>query len=270
VSIAGAAAVAWGLLLVLSTIVWLASLRARDASIADIWWGPALAVTAWTYVAILDQRAPRALLAAVLVTAWGLRLAVHIHARHRGEDPRYRAMRASAGEAFWWKSLFVVFWLQASIAWFVAMPLLMIARTPEPPAITVTDVAGVIVFCAGFAIEALADGQLRRFRLNPANRGRVLDTGLWRYSRHPNYFGDALAWWGIFLVAASTPLGWTVVASPALMTFLLVRVSGVALLERSLTDSKPGYAGYVRRTSAFIPWRRRATQVSSESATHGD
>ncbi len=124
----------------------------------------------------------------------------------------------------------------------------------RPPAVTATDVAGLALFGAGFAFEAAADAQLRRFKASPGHRGKVLDTGLWRYTRHPNYFGDALLWWGLYLMAASARGGWRTLASPALMTFLLLRVSGVTLLERGLRSSKPAYADYAARTSAFLPW----------------
>jgi steroid 5-alpha reductase family enzyme len=120
--------------------------------------------------------------------------------------------------------------------------------------VTLTDAAGLVLFAVGFAFEAVGDHQLTRFRSTAANRGRVLDTGLWRYTRHPNYFGDAVLWWGVFLLAAAAPGAWLTVLSPTVMTFLLLRVSGVVLLERGLRASKPGYDAYARRTSAFFPW----------------
>jgi steroid 5-alpha reductase family enzyme len=130
--------------------------------------------------------------------------------------------------------------------------------------VTAADVAGVLLFAIGFAFETIGDYQLERFKSRPANRGRVLDTGLWRYTRHPNYFGDALLWWGVYLIAASAPGGWLTLASPLLMTFLLLRVSGVTLLERGLVESKPGYADYIARTSSFIPWPPRARHVAQK------
>lgn len=254
-----------GLLLVIATLAWLLSLRLRDASIADIGWGPALAVLAWSYGALYRPPSARAALAAALVTAWAVRLAAHIFSRHAGEDFRYRAMRQRYGPTFWWKSLFVVFWLQAGLAWLVSFPLHALAANPGPERVTASDVIGGAVFAAGLAIEAIADAQLRRFRRDPRNRGGVLDTGLWRYTRHPNYFGDALVWWGVYLLALAAPGGWKTAASPALMTWLLVRVSGVAMLEPALTASRPGYAEYVARTSAFVPWRPRRTGAARDS-----
>jgi steroid 5-alpha reductase family enzyme len=239
------------------TLVWALSVRLRDASIVDICWGPGFVLLAWLYAAIFHAFTPRPVLVGVLVTLWGVRLAVHIFRRHRGEDPRYAAMRAARGPAFWWRSLLVVFWLQAVILWFVALPLLVTAAAPGPPAVTITDVLGVVLFATGFAFEAIGDAQLARFRSDVSNRGTVLDTGLWRYTRHPNYFGDALLWWGVYLIALSAPGGWITIASPLVMTLLLLRVSGVTLLERGLSASKPGYAEYVARTSAFVPWMPR-------------
>jgi steroid 5-alpha reductase family enzyme len=239
------------------TLVWVLSVRLRDASIVDICWGPGFVLLAWLYAALFDAFTPRPVLVGVLVTLWGVRLAVHIFRRHRGEDPRYAAMRAARGPAFWWRSLLVVFWLQAVILWFVALPLLVTAAAPGPPAVTITDVLGVVLFATGFAFEAIGDAQLARFRSDVSNRGTVLDTGLWRYTRHPNYFGDALLWWGVYLIALSAPGGWITIASPLVMTLLLLRVSGVTLLERGLSASKPGYAEYVARTSAFVPWMPR-------------
>ena len=251
-----------GLVVILAmlTVVWAISVRLRDASIVDICWGPGFALLAWFYCSRFEASGWRPLLAAVLVTVWGARLATHIFRRHRGEDPRYQSMRAAHGNSFWWRSLFLVFWLQAVILWFVGLPLLVVAGVPGPPGAAWTDVAGVLLFVVGLAFEAIGDAQLRRFRSDPANLGRVLDTGLWRFTRHPNYFGDAVLWWGLFLLAASTPAGRLTAASPLLMTLLLLRVSGVTLLERNLAASKPGYADYVKRTSAFVPWFPRRRQ----------
>ncbi len=163
-------------------------------------------------------------------------------------------MRARAGAAFWWRSLFTVFWLQGAILWFVALPLLAAITATEPDVLTWVDGLGLVVFAVGFGFEVVGDHQLARFKANPASRGQVLDRGLWRYTRHPNYFGDATMWWGLYGVAAATPGGWLTALSPVLMTFLLLRVSGVTLLEEGLKASKPGYQAYVSRTSAFVPW----------------
>jgi steroid 5-alpha reductase family enzyme len=263
-----AAAAGLVVLLAASTLVWAASVRRHDASIADIAWGPGFALVGWLYCIRLDGVEWRRLLLAALITAWGLRLAVHIHRRHRGkgEDPRYGAMRRGHGDAFWWRSLIIVFWLQAALVWFVSLPIFAVARSAGPPGLTVADVAGLLLFMVGFAFESVADLQLERFKARPSNRGRVLDTGLWRYSRHPNYFGDALLWWGVYVIATSVPGGWLTVASPLVMTALLLRVSGVSLLEPSLKASKPGYQDYIERTPAFVPWFPRPKKPSGGTA----
>ena len=240
-----------------STLVWAVSVRRRDASLADIWWGPGFVALAWLYYALFDSAGVRPTTVALLVTAWGTRLAAHIAGRHDGEDPRYRAMRDARGSGFWWQSLFTVSWLQAALLWFVALPLLFSARGSGPARVQPSDAIGLGLFALGFSFETIGDWQLARFTRNPANRGRVLDSGLWRDTRHPNYFGDATLWWGLFLLTVATPGGWMTIGSPLLMTVLLLRVSGVTLLEPHLTATKPGYADYVRRTSAFIPWPPR-------------
>ncbi|NJD17947.1 MAG: DUF1295 domain-containing protein [Gemmatimonadetes bacterium] len=235
------------------TLLWAVSVRLRDASIADPFWGPGFLLVGLAYLAAHGNSTPRGFIAVALVAAWAARLGFHLLRRNRshGEDPRYAAMRAGHGARFWWVSLGTVFWLQAALLWIVSLPVLAAVVGSAP--LGAWDAAGVAVFLAGFLTEAVADAQLARFRDDPANRGTVLDRGLWRYSRHPNYFGDALLWWGVYFLAVGAGAPWTVVG-PALMTLLLVKVSGVALLERSLVQTRPGYAEYVRRTSAFVPW----------------
>jgi steroid 5-alpha reductase family enzyme len=160
-------------------------------------------------------------------------------------------MRDARGPGFWWISWFSVFLLQALLAWVIAMPLFAAARARTAGSAPWAAL-GALCWIAGFLFEAVGDAQLARFRADAANRGKVMDTGLWRYTRHPNYFGDALLWWGYFGFAAAVGAWWTAIG-PALMTFLLMRVSGVALLEKTLRDTKPAYRDYVRRTSAFLP-----------------
>jgi steroid 5-alpha reductase family enzyme len=251
--------VALSVLLALLALLWLVSLRLSDASIIDPFWGPAFGVLA---LAVAVQ-APRVtsqgavLIAAVIV--WGARLGGYLLWRNhgKGEDPRYVAMRARNGAAWWWRSLFVVFVLQGVIAWGVALPItLALAAAQEAPWLALAP--GLAVFTIGFACEAIADAQLARFKRDPANRGAVMDRGLWRYSRHPNYFGNACLMWGLYLIAVPLGAPWWTALGPLLMTWLLLRVSGVTLLERSLRETKPAYADYVRRTSAFVPWPPRA------------
>lgn len=239
-------------------VLWIASLVLRDASIVDIFWGPGFALIALVAAWVADGSLARRLLLLAMVTAWGLRLGLHLYRRNwgHGEDFRYQRMRAHHGPRFPIVSLATVFGLQAGLQWIVSLPVQIAMLAPEP-GLGALDLLGVVVFAVGLAFETIGDRQLTRFRADPANRGRVLDTGLWAWTRHPNYFGDAVVWWGLFTVALATPYGWLGVVGPALMTFLLRRVSGVALLERSLVKTKPGYREYVERTPAFFPWPPR-------------
>jgi steroid 5-alpha reductase family enzyme len=246
-------------------VLWLLSLRLRDASIVDVWWGPGFvaitAVAAWA----AGAAQPRALLVLALVALWGLRLGAHLHLRNRGkgEDPRYVAMRRRWGARFPLVSLATVFALQGALMWFVSLPFQMVQLAPGP-GLGALDALGVLVFAVGLGFEAVGDAQLARFKADPANAGRVMDRGLWRYTRHPNYFGDCLAHWGLYAIALSSPYAVWTLASPALMTFLLLRVSGVALLERSIGQRRPEYAAYQRRTNAFFPGPpRREDQTTS-------
>jgi len=244
------------LLFGLFALLWLASLAVRDASLVDRFWGAAFVALAWWY-AILGgvPRPPAARVLLGLVTAWGLRLSLYLTWRNwgRGEDYRYAEMRRRHGARFGLISLGTVFLLQAVLAWVIAMPLYagLSVGVPQPGRDGLLWL-GAAAWLVGFGFEAVGDAQLARHRADPSRRGTVLDTGLWRYTRHPNYFGDALAWWGHWLVAASLGAGWTVFA-PLLMTFLLMRVSGVTLLERKLVDTRPAYRDYAARTNAFFP-----------------
>jgi steroid 5-alpha reductase family enzyme len=240
----------------LMTVLWLISLSLRDASIVDIFWGFGFVCATWFYFTGTPEGfLGRKWLLSSLATLWGLRLALHIFFRNlgKGEDFRYRKWRDEAGQKWWWQSYFKVFMLQGLILWLVSAPLLAGQTNPAPSRLTWLDYAGLVAWGIGFYFEAMGDWQLARFKANPANRGRLLTGGVWRFTRHPNYFGDAAQWWGFFLIAAAAG-GWWSVYSPILMTFLLVRISGVAMLERSLAESKPGYKEYVESTSAFIPW----------------
>lgn len=244
------------------TLLWLASLLRRDASIVDVWWGLGFVLIAWVAHG-LGPGAARADLVLVLVALWGLRLAGYLLWRSwgAGEDRRYQAMRRAWGERFWWVSYGTVFLLQGVLMWVVSLPVQHAMASAEP--LGVLDALGAGVFGAGLAFESVGDAQLARWKADPANAGRVMDRGLWRYTRHPNYFGDFLVWWGLWLVAASAPGGlWTVIG-PAVMSVLLMRVSGVPLLERSLARRRPGYEAYRRRTSAFFPWPPRAERATS-------
>lgn len=247
----GALAV-WIALLGAFTLLWLASLPLKNASIVDMWWGPSFVLAGLVYVQMRGAAAPRAVAVLAVVALWAVRLAWHIGRRNvgHGEDPRYAAWRTQHGASWWWFSWVKVFALQATVAWIVSWPI-GAAMTAAPPFPTIADVVGLAVALTGLGLEAVADAQLRRFKAR-APRHAVCDTGLWRYSRHPNYFGESVVGWGLWIVAAGAG-GWATIVSPILMTWLLLRVSGVTLLEQGLSSSKPGYAEYVRRTSAFVP-----------------
>jgi steroid 5-alpha reductase family enzyme len=251
----------WSLLLMLPIplLTWIVSLFKRDASIVDSIWSLmflalalAYAVPAW----LNGSLEPRAVLMLTLVATWALRLSLYITWRNRGmdEDHRYQALRRRHDPGFAFKSLYLVFGLQGLLAWFISLPLLAAATGTTP--LGALDLLAVIVWLAGFGFEAVADAQLAAFRANPENRGRVLDTGLWRYTRHPNYFGECTLWWGYYLLAVAAG-GWWTLPAPLLMTFLLLRVSGVALLERDIGERRPDYREYVRHTNAFIPGPRK-------------
>lgn len=243
-------------------MLWVASLVRRNASIVDVFWGPGFALVAWVGFAIGDGAPPRQWLSLALTSVWALRLGGYLGWRNwgRGEDPRYAALRRRQGDRFGLRSLLTVFGFQGLVMWVVSLPVQQAQAAPEPAALSWVEGMGALLWVVGISFESLGDWQLARFRADPTNRGRVMSRGLWAWTRHPNYFGDALVWWGLFLVAFPTGGGaWTVV-SPVLMTFLLLRISGVALLERSLRKNKPDYVAYAERTSSFLPWppgRRR-------------
>ena len=247
---------AWGLCAgaLLALTAWTVSVQKRDASIVDVAWGFLVLVPALVASAVLPDPGPRAALVLVLAGAWALRLSGYIAWRRRGqpEDRRYRAIRARNEPHFAWKSLYLVFGLQALLGWIVATPLM--AAVASPAAWRGLDLVGIALFAFGLVFETVADAQLARFRADPRSRDSVMDRGLWRYSRHPNYFGECCVWWGLWLVAAAAGAWWTVL-SPLLITILLLRVSGVPLLEQDLARNRPGYAEYVRRTPAFVPWK---------------
>jgi steroid 5-alpha reductase family enzyme len=239
-------------------LLWLASLALRDASIVDVFWGPGFVVLGWSYHAAAEPRTRIGLVVCVLVTVWGLRLAAHIGLRNAGsgEDFRYRQWREKSGRSFWWVSLFKVFLLQAVVLWLVSSPLLVAQAGAPEGWENLVMIVGLLLWAIGFGFESVADWQLMRFKSEPANQGKVLASGLWGLSRHPNYFGEAVLWWGIGLIAASVG-GALALMGPAFMTFTLVRVSGVAMLDRELVDRRPGYRDYIRNTPAFIPIRFR-------------
>jgi steroid 5-alpha reductase family enzyme len=241
-------------------VMWVASVVQRDASLVDRVWGLAFVVLAWTYAAAAGLWTSRALLALVLVTVWGVRLSLFITWRNwgHGEDARYAAMRSRRPDTFTRRSLVSVFVLQAVLAWLVSVPLLA-AVAIDGGSLGPLDAVVVVVWTVGFVFEAGGDAQLARFLADPANRGRVMDRGLWRYTRHPNYFGDTVVWWSFLGLALAVGAWWGALGT-ILMTVLIVKVSGVALTDRRMGrpgSTRAGYDEYVRRTNAFIPGPRR-------------
>jgi steroid 5-alpha reductase family enzyme len=232
---------------------WLITLPRENVNLVDSLWPGFFLTAAVAYAALAPVIGPRAPLVLILVALWALRLSAHLIVRNWGkaEDRRYRAIRVNNSPGFAWKSLYIVFGLQAVLAWVISLPLFAAIVSSAP--LGFLDVIGTTLVLAGVAIEAAADRQLARFTSDPANRGRVMDRGLWHYSRHPNYFGEATVWWGFFVIAAAGG-GWWTLLSPILMTLLLLRVSGVTLLERDIAERRPGYRDYARRTNAFFPW----------------
>lgn len=248
-------------------MLWVTALYRRDVSIVDLFWGCGFVLIVWLSARQCAPWSGRITLLAVLTTVWGVRLSGHLARRNYGrpEDPRYAEMRAAHGPRFWWISLFTVFLLQGAILWFVSLPLQVAAVRDAPRGMSATDVVGAMLWGVGFLFETVGDRQLARFRADPANTGRVLDRGLWRYTRHPNYFGDCCVWWGLYLIAVAAGAAWTF-ASPLAMTFLLLRVSGVTLLERTIVDRRPAYAAYQARTNAFFPGPPRADLSDQQTA----
>lgn len=238
--------------------LWVVSLWKRDASIVDPAWGAGFVVVAalaWWWNQPADARATLLL---VLTSLWGARLSLFLLWRNwgQGEDRRYRAMREHHGPRFWWVSLLTVFGLQAVLLWFISWPMQVAMAAGDATKLGWLDAVGLLAWSTGLFFETVGDWQLARFQAEESNAGRVLDRGLWRYTRHPNYFGDFCVWWGLYLIAASGGAWWTI-ASPLLMSVLLLKVSGVTLLERTITTRRPEYAEYQRRTNAFFPGRPR-------------
>jgi len=236
------------------TLLWLVSLPLRDSSIVDIFWGPGFAVIAWVVFFLADGSDARRLLLVILTSVWGIRLGAYLAWRNigKGEDYRYTAMRRKWGAKWWWWSLFQVFLLQAALMWIVSLPV-QAGQVPDEPGVGWLALAGSGLWLVGIFFEGIGDLQLARFKADPANRGRVMDRGLWRYTRHPNYFGDFLVWWGLGLIAAEAAGAWWSLIGPVMMSILLLRVSGVAKLEQTIAERRPGYAEYARRTSSFFP-----------------
>jgi steroid 5-alpha reductase family enzyme len=244
--------------LVLSSVLllWLLSLRLRDASIIDVAYASLIAAVGVLCFLLADGHGPLQWLALGAIVAWGLRLTLYLGWRNlgKGEDPRYTKLRNRVADdrAFAWVSLRSVYLLQGAVVWLLTLPLQLIMAAPATPPGGFA-LAGLALWMVGFLFEAVSDWQLARFKADPANCGRILDTGLWRYTRHPNYFGNACVNWGIWLMACAVPWGWLTAIGPLAITHFLLNVTGKKLLERKMLKERPGYADYVARTSGFVP-----------------
>jgi steroid 5-alpha reductase family enzyme len=239
----------------LAVLTWLASLVRSDVSLVDRVWAVLIVGAGWIYLVQLPSAGMRGLAMLLLASLWALRLSLFITWRNwgHGEERRYQAIRARNQPGFAFKSLYLVFALQAVLAWIVSAPFLAAAPTSQP--LGLLDGLGLVLAAFGLVFEAVGDWQLARFKADPAHRGQVMDRGLWRFTRHPNYFGEVCVWWGLWLTAiagAGWAGAWSIV-SPLLMTVLLLKVSGVSLLEKDITERRPAYRAYIARTNAFLP-----------------
>jgi steroid 5-alpha reductase family enzyme len=243
-------------IMIMMSVLWVFSVILKNVSIVDLFWGFGFVLTAGFYFITTDGNQIRKIILLTLVSIWGLRLSVFLAWRNygKGEDFRYREFRKKYGEnRYWWISFFQTFLLQGMLMWLISAPLLGAQYEGADRNFGILDYAGVILWTIGFIFEAGGDYQLAVFKANPANKGKVLDTGFWKYTRHPNYFGDTAVWWGYGFISLSAGSYLPILGS-LLMTALIIKVSGVALLEKSLKDQKPQYKEYIEKTSAFIPW----------------
>jgi len=246
-----------GLFLILSlmTALWIVSVVLKNVSIVDMFWGIGFVLVNTFYFFNTDTT-PAKIVLLVLVAIWGLRLSVYLAWRNIGkpEDFRYQEFRKKYGEKnYWWVSFIQTFLLQGILMWMISLPLLGVNLYSTSQHLNLTDYLGMVVWTVGFIFEAGGDLQLARFKMNKGNKGKVLKDGFWHYTRHPNYFGDSAVWWGYGLLVVSTGSYWFVAGS-VIMTLLILKVSGVVLLEKSLTNQKPDYKDYILKTSSFIPW----------------
>jgi steroid 5-alpha reductase family enzyme len=235
-----------------AVLTWAVSFVKADISIVDGMWSLMILGAGLVVALTLPEHGPRAAGVLALAALWAVRLSAHITWRNHGapEDHRYRAIRARNQPHFEWKSLYLVFVLQAVLAWIVALPLA--AAVAGSTALGWLDAAGAALVLFGLVFESVADWQLARFLRRRDAAGAVMDCGLWRYTRHPNYFGEWCVWWGFFLLACAAG-GWWAVVSPLLMSVLLMKISGVGLLEKDIGERRPAYREYIARTNAFFP-----------------
>lgn len=240
-------------LFVYMSLWFVVSLIKERNDVADVAWGLGFVLMAWTSFFLSGDSGTRGLLVGILVSIWGLRLAWHIHRRNKGkaEDYRYLAWRKQWGTWFYPCSYVQVYLLQGMFLFLIVMPVLLINKSAET-VLGILDILGVAVWLFGFYFESVGDAQLVRFIKNPDNKGKLMQSGLWAYTRHPNYFGEVTQWWGIWLVALSVPSGVFAIIGPLTITFLILKVSGIPMLEKKMADH-PDFAEYKHRVSMFFP-----------------
>lgn len=244
------------LIWILVTLLWLLSVIIKNVSIVDVFWGFGFVIVNAFYVFNLEEINPRNWLLLGLVSLWGLRLTIYLAIRNlgKGEDYRYQRFRKNFGEhRYWWFSYFQVFLLQGSLILIVSLPFLGVHLSKTYGNLFLVDYLAIVIWIIGFSFEAGGDYQLYKFKKNPNNTGKVLQTGFWKYTRHPNYFGDTIVWWSYALFSVAAGSYWQIIGT-VIMTILIIKVSGVTMLEKTLKHSKPKYQEYMKKTNAFIPW----------------
>ena len=244
------------IIVVFVTLLWVWSVFIKNVSIVDIFWGLGFVIVNVFYAFMFGDLTERKLLVLILVCIWGFRLAIYLAIRNigKGEDFRYQEFRRNYGpKRYWWFSFFQTFLLQAVLIMIISLPLLGINTSTNSGSLNGLDYLGIVVWIVGFVFEAGGDYQLMRFKKNPINKGKILDIGFWKYTRHPNYFGDSAVWWSYAIFSIASGCYWHIVGS-IIMTLLILKVSGVSLLEKSLKKEKPHYRDYIKKTSSFLPW----------------
>ena len=244
------------IIVVFVTLLWVWSVFIKNVSIVDIFWGLGFVIVNVFYAFMFGDLTERKLLVLILVCIWGFRLAIYLAIRNigKGEDFRYQEFRRNDGpKRYWWVSFFQTFLLQAVLIMIISLPLLGINTSTSSGSLNCLDYLGIVVWVVGIVFEAGGDYQLMRFKKNPINKGKILDIGFWKYTRHPNYFGDSAVWWSYAIFSIASGCYWHIVGS-IIMTLLILKVSGVSLLEKSLKEEKPLYRDYIKKTSSFLPW----------------
>lgn len=244
------------IIFILVSLLWILSAIIKNVSIVDLFWGLGYVIVNAFYILKSGDLNTRKIIVLVLVSVWGLRLFIYLSLRNigKGEDFRYQNFRKTYGpERYWWFSYFQTFLLQGALILLVSLPLLGVNNGKPFTGLIWLDYVGIVIWIIGFMFETGGDYQLSRFKKDPTNKGKVLDKGFWKYTRHPNYFGDSAVWWAFAVFSIASGSYWQIIGS-VFMTLLIIKVSGVSLLEKTLNDTKPQYREYIQKTSSFFPW----------------